>query len=139
MKKKSSPQTPKGNLPISKQTAGGVAGAVVGSAVAGPVGAVVGAIAGTIMGNRSAQGKSLVSSGTVKSAKKVADTAGKKVPALKAGLKSTVSKGKALTKTAKAPASKAAKTKPAKAKASKPAAAKSKPAKKAAPAAKKRK
>jgi uncharacterized protein YcfJ len=66
--RKSNPN-PEENLPISKQTAGGVAGAVVGSAVAGPVGAVVGAVAGTIMGNRAARGKSLVSTRTVKSVK----------------------------------------------------------------------
>ena len=66
--RKSNPN-PEENLPISKQTAGGVAGAVVGSAVAGPVGAVVGAVAGTLMGNRAAKGKSLVSTQTVKSVK----------------------------------------------------------------------
>ena len=66
--RKSNP-TPEENLPISKQTAGGVAGAVVGSAVAGPLGAVVGAVAGTMMGNRAAKGKSLVSTQTVQSVK----------------------------------------------------------------------
>ena len=66
--RKSNP-TPEENLPISKQTAGGVAGAVVGSAVAGPVGAIVGAVAGTMMGNRAAKGKSLVSTQTVQSVK----------------------------------------------------------------------
>jgi uncharacterized protein YcfJ len=117
MKKKSSPQIPKNDLPISRQTAGGVAGAVVGSAVAGPVGAVVGAIAGTIMGNRSAQGKPLVSSGTVTSVKKAAKAASKKVPALKSKLTTKVVKpAKAMIRAAKAkaPVGKAAKASPAK-------------------------
>ena len=60
------------NLPVSKQTAGGVAGAVVGSAIAGPVGAILGAVAGTVMGNRAAKGKSLVPPQTVKSVKDAA-------------------------------------------------------------------
>jgi len=64
--------TKRENLPVSKQTAGGVAGAVVGSAIAGPMGAVVGAVAGTVMGTRAAKGKSLVSPQTVKSVKKAA-------------------------------------------------------------------
>jgi hypothetical protein len=69
MATKKSKTKPDENLPVSKQTAGGVAGAVVGSAIAGPVGAVVGAVAGTVMGNRAAKGKSLVSPQTVKSVK----------------------------------------------------------------------
>src|SRR4029453_1608910 len=72
MATKKSKAKPDENLPVSKQTAGGVAGAVVGSAIAGPVGAVVGAVAGTLMGNRAAKGKSLVSAQTVKSGKDVA-------------------------------------------------------------------
>ena len=66
MATKKSNAKPDGNLPVSKQTAGGVAGAVVGSAIAGPVGAVVGAVAGTVMGTRAAKGKSLVSPQAVK-------------------------------------------------------------------------
>jgi uncharacterized protein YcfJ len=66
------------NLPVSKQTAGGVAGAVVGSAIAGPVGAVVGAVAGTVMGTRAAKGKSLVAPQTVKSVKDAAAVLKKK-------------------------------------------------------------
>jgi hypothetical protein len=69
MATKKSNAKPDENLPVSKQTAGGVAGAVVGSAVAGPVGAVVGAVAGTVMGNRAAKGKTLVSPQAVKSVK----------------------------------------------------------------------
>lgn len=72
MATKKSKAVPDENLPVSKQTAGGVAGAVVGSAIAGPVGAVVGAVAGTVMGTRAAKGKSLVSPQTVKSVKKAA-------------------------------------------------------------------
>ena len=69
MATKKSNAKPDENLPVSKQTAGGVAGAVVGSAIAGPVGAVVGAVAGTVMGTRAAKGKSLVAPQTVKSVK----------------------------------------------------------------------
>ena len=69
MATKKSNAKPDENLPVSKQTAGGVAGAVVGSAIAGPVGAVVGAVAGTVMGNRAAKGKSLVAPQTVTSVK----------------------------------------------------------------------
>ena len=80
--KRSSPRS-ETNLPVSKQTAGGVTGAVVGSALAGPLGAVVGAVAGTIMGNRAAKGKTLVSAGTVRTAKKAAKVVGNKVSTLK--------------------------------------------------------
>lgn len=83
MKKKSSAQTTKVDLPVSKQTAGGVSGAVIGSAVAGPVGAVVGAVAGTIMGNRVAQGKSPVSESTVQTAKRAVKAVKDKVPSLR--------------------------------------------------------
>jgi hypothetical protein len=72
MATKKSNAKPDENLPVSKQTAGGVAGAVVGSAIAGPVGAVVGAVAGTVMGTRAAKGKSLVAPQTVKSVKDAA-------------------------------------------------------------------
>jgi uncharacterized protein YcfJ len=83
MNKKTSVPKPDSQLPVSKQTAGGVAGAVIGSAIAGPVGAVVGAVAGTIMGNRAAQGKSLVSSATVRSAQGAAKAVQSKLPTLK--------------------------------------------------------
>jgi uncharacterized protein YcfJ len=92
MKKKTSSQTPRSNLPVSKQTAGGVAGAVVGSVIGGPVGAVVGAIAGTMMGNRAAAGKTLVSSATVRRAKKAVNAVEKKLPSLKASLAARSSK-----------------------------------------------
>ena len=98
MKSRKSSQTPQSNLPVSKQTAGGVAGAVIGSAVGGPVGAVVGGIAGTMMGNRAAKGKSLVSSATVKTGKDAVAAVRRKVPSLKAGLSSLTSKS---TKTKK--------------------------------------
>jgi hypothetical protein len=81
--KKSSPKSVEINLPVSKQTAGGVTGAVIGSAIAGPVGAVVGAVAGTIMGNRSAKGKSLVPVGTMNTARKAVSALEKKLPARK--------------------------------------------------------
>src|SRR5687768_9756859 len=87
MKKKNSSPTPGSNLPVSKQTAGGIAGAVVGGVIAGPVGAVAGAIAGTIMGNRAAEGKPLVSSGTIKTAKTAAGAVKAKLPSLKAKAK----------------------------------------------------
>ena len=45
------------NLPVSKQTAGGVTGAVLGAAVAGPLGAIAGGVTGAIIGDESAKGK----------------------------------------------------------------------------------
>jgi hypothetical protein len=45
------------NLPVTKQTAGGVTGAVLGGMVGGPVGAVVGGVAGAIVGEAAAEGK----------------------------------------------------------------------------------
>src|SRR5215212_5807724 len=45
------------NVPISKQTAGGVTGAVLGAAVAGPLGAIAGGLTGAIVGDASAKGK----------------------------------------------------------------------------------
>ena len=99
-------------MPVSKQTAGGVAGAVVGSVLAGPVGAVVGGIAGTMMGNRAAKGKTLVSSGTMKGAKNVVKAVEKKLPSLKtsrASLSLTGKKSKGRPARVKVTASKAAK------------------------------
>ncbi len=80
MKKKNSPESESVNLPVSKQTAGGVAGAIVGSAIAGPIGAIAGAIAGTIMGNRSAKGKTLISTETVKAAQDAVKAVKQKLP-----------------------------------------------------------
>jgi hypothetical protein len=131
MKKKSSTRATEINLPVSKQTAGGVTGAVIGGAIAGPVGAVVGAVAGTMMGNRAAKGKTLVSSGVADKAKEVVDAAKAKLPGLKAAGKS-VAKASPKPATRSAAAKKGAATK--KAAASKPAAkptAKAKPASKA--------
>src|SRR3954453_19379298 len=88
MKKKGSSPHPSSNLPVSKQTAGGVAGAIVGSVVAGPVGAVAGAIAGTMMGNRAAKGKTLISSGTMSTARTAAKAVKSKLPSLKGRAKS---------------------------------------------------
>jgi hypothetical protein len=85
MKSKSSSPHPSSNLPVSKQTAGGVAGAIVGGVIAGPVGAVAGAIAGTIMGNRAAKGKTLISSGTVKTASNAVQAVKSKLPSSKQG------------------------------------------------------
>ena len=45
------------NLPVTKQTAGGVTGAVLGGMVGGPVGAVVGGVAGAMVGEAAAEGK----------------------------------------------------------------------------------
>ena len=64
-------------LPVSKQTAGGVAGAVVGGVIGGPIGAVVGGVAGTIMANRAARGKSILPKPVVKKAKMAASSASK--------------------------------------------------------------
>jgi hypothetical protein len=45
------------NVPVSKQTAGGVTGAVLGAAVAGPFGAIAGGLTGAMVGDASAKGK----------------------------------------------------------------------------------
>jgi hypothetical protein len=45
------------NVPVSKQTAGGVTGAVLGAAVAGPLGAIAGGLTGAMVGDASAKGK----------------------------------------------------------------------------------
>ena len=82
------------NLPVSKQTAGGVAGAVVGSAIAGPVGAVIGAVAGTVMGNRAAKGRSLVSPQAVKSVKGAASSLKTKAESVIPNLPASSSKAK---------------------------------------------
>ena len=74
MARKNDKPAAKQNLPVTRQTAGGLTGAVVGSVIAGPVGALVGGVAGAIMGDRSAQGKTLVPATTVKAAKKTVTT-----------------------------------------------------------------
>ena len=94
MATKKSNAKPDENLPVSKQTAGGVAGAVVGSAIAGPVGAVVGAVAGTVMGTRAAKGKSLVAPQTVKSVKGAAAELKTKVGSVIPNLPARSSKAK---------------------------------------------
>src|SRR3954453_20135486 len=45
------------NVPVSKQTAGGVTGAVLGGAVGGPLGAIAGGLTGAMVGDASAKGK----------------------------------------------------------------------------------
>ncbi len=45
------------NVPVSRQTAGGVTGAVLGAAVAGPLGAIAGGLTGAMVGDASAKGK----------------------------------------------------------------------------------
>jgi hypothetical protein len=45
------------NVPLSRQTAGGVTGAVLGAAVAGPLGAIAGGLTGAMVGDASAKGK----------------------------------------------------------------------------------
>jgi hypothetical protein len=45
------------NVPVSKQTAGGVTGAVLGGVVAGPLGAIAGGLTGAMVGDASAKGK----------------------------------------------------------------------------------
>lgn len=105
MKKKSSPPA-SANLPVSKQTAGGVAGAIVGGVVAGPAGAIAGAIAGTLMGNRAAQGKTLISSGTKKTAKAAAKVVKSKLPSLKKAKPSKTTAVKATTAKKSAPKAK---------------------------------
>ena len=99
MKMKNTSQSNAGDLPVSKQTAGGVAGAILGGVVGGPIGAVAGAIAGTVMGNRAAKGQSLVSSSTVQKAKDAVKAVKDKLPARLGGARSKVAK---LAKPAKA-------------------------------------
>lgn len=91
------------NLPVSKQTAGGVAGAIVGGVIAGPIGAVAGAIAGTLMGNRAAEGKSLVSASSVKKVKDAVKVVQQKLPAKLGG-----TRAKAPAKSAKSSSGKKA-------------------------------
>ena len=98
--KKKSPSPASSNLPVSKQTAGGVSGAIIGGVIGGPVGAVAGAIAGTIMGNRASKGKPLLSSGTVKTARTAAQAVKAKLPMLKGKSKPTKAKAAAPRKTA---------------------------------------
>jgi hypothetical protein len=45
------------NVPVSRQTAGGVTGAILGAAVAGPLGAIAGGLTGAMVGDASAKGK----------------------------------------------------------------------------------
>src|SRR3954471_16283249 len=45
------------NVPVSKQTAGGVTGAVLGAVVGGPIGAIAGGVTGAMVGDASAKGK----------------------------------------------------------------------------------
>jgi hypothetical protein len=45
------------NVPVSRQTAGGVTGAVLGGVVAGPLGAIAGGLSGAMVGDASAKGK----------------------------------------------------------------------------------
>lgn len=45
------------NVPVSRQTAGGVTGAVLGGVVAGPLGAIAGGLTGAMVGDASAKGK----------------------------------------------------------------------------------
>ena len=77
--KKPSPDDIQVNVPVTKQTAGGVTGAVIGGVIAGPVGALIGGVAGAMMGNRAAKGKSLVPEGAVETAKSTASTVKEKV------------------------------------------------------------
>lgn len=79
---KKQPSESKPSIPVSRETAGGVAGAVVGGIVAGPIGAVIGGVAGAAMGNRSAAGEDAVPSEVVNVAKKAV----KKVRSTKPGV-----------------------------------------------------
>jgi hypothetical protein len=53
----SSTQQQDKNVPVTKQTAGGVAGAVLGGVVLGPIGAIAGGVTGAMVGDASAKGK----------------------------------------------------------------------------------
>jgi hypothetical protein len=98
------------DVPVSKQTAGGVTGAVLGSIVAGPVGALAGGAVGAMVGDASAKGKKPVkraaeaireeiTSGRAKAAiKKV----GERIKALRPKKKKSATKSAAKIKAASA-------------------------------------
>jgi hypothetical protein len=95
------------NLPVSKQTAGGITGAVLGGIVAGPVGAIAGGVAGAIVGDSSAKGKKpmKVAAETIRSEVKK----GRVIKALKSvtgKIKASVSKNSKTKSTAKKTATK---------------------------------
>jgi hypothetical protein len=106
------------DVPVSKQTAGGVTGAVLGGIVAGPVGALAGGAVGAMVGDASAKGKKPVkraaeairdeiTSGRAKAAlKKV----GQRIKALRPKMKKKKSAAKSAGKK-KAASSKKAKSK----------------------------
>ena len=131
MKKRAPSSKANPQLPVSKQTAGGVAGAVIGGVVAGPVGAVAGAIAGTMMGNRAAQGKSLVSSGTKSTAQSAVAAVKEKVAGLKRSKSGATGRGRASARKAAPGPKTTTRRKPASGKKSAPAAAGKARAKKA--------
>jgi hypothetical protein len=117
------------SVPVSKQTAGGVAGAVLGGAVLGPLGAIAGGVTGAMVGDASAKGKkpvkkaveairTEVSDGRVKEAFKsvtarmktgIQSLRKKKKTKKSATAKKSATKGRA-TKKAKAKSAKKAKT-----------------------------
>jgi hypothetical protein len=84
MSKKQQLESSSPQIPVSKQTASGVAGAVVGGVIGGPIGAVVGGVAGAIMANRAARGEPILPKGAVKKAETALSSARKALPRARA-------------------------------------------------------
>ena len=132
-KKTKRPQPPSSdtnkNVPVSKQTAGGVTGAVLGAAVAGPFGAIAGGLTGAMVGDASAKGKKPVQKAVeairseVREAhitdtlKSVAQRVTSKIKSLRKGKKTKKAASKKKSAPASRPATKKSKSKPAKKKA----------------------
>jgi hypothetical protein len=119
----------KKNVPVSKQTAGGVTGAVLGAVVAGPLGAIAGGLTGAMVGDASAKGKkpvkraveavrSEIREGHIKDRlKSVADRVTTKIKSLRKGKKTKAVAIKKTSAPTSAPTTKKSKSKPAKKKA----------------------
>src|SRR3954452_21165208 len=118
------------NVPVSKETAGGVTGAVLGAAVAGPLGAIAAGLPGAMVGDASAKGKKTVKKAvdTIRSeiregnftdtVKSVAQRVTKKIKSLGRGKKKkTAATKKKSSAASAASATKKSKSKPAKKKA----------------------
>jgi hypothetical protein len=117
------------NLPISKQTAGGVTGAILGAAVAGPLGAIAGGLTGAMVGDASAKGKEPVKRAIAgiraemrdvhitDTLKSVGERVSTKIKSLRKGKKSKAASTKKKSAPKSAAVAKTSKSKPAKKKA----------------------
>jgi hypothetical protein len=117
------------NVPVSKQTAGGVTGAILGAAVAGPLGAIAGGVTGAMVGDASAKGKKPVKRAVqaigseIREAhltdrlKAVGERVKSKIKSFRKGKKTKAAPTKKKSASAPVPATKKSKSKPAKKKA----------------------